>query len=138
MESGTVDLVEQQPERAAAALLEAIEIFHAGAANRWLVEICDFVAGIALSAGDGASAARLIGFADEARRVNGVARMRYYESIYLQILDQLEAALEAPEREQLVSQGRLLSNDDAFALARQVLMKHRGPMGPVTSLPVAG
>jgi predicted ATPase/DNA-binding SARP family transcriptional activator len=121
MELGTLELVEQQTERAAAAMLEAIEIIHAGAANRWLYEICDFVAGIAIAAGDGEAAARLIGFADEARRINGVARMRYYESIYLQILEQLDAAVTAPEREQFVNQGRSLSNDEAFALSMRVL-----------------
>jgi len=121
MELGTLEFVEQHTAQAAVALLEAIEIFHAGAANRWLIEICDFVAGISISVGDGESAARLIGFADEARRLNGVARMRYYEFIYRQILVQLDAALEAPMHEQLISEGRLFSINEAFALARQVL-----------------
>ena len=126
MELGTLELVEERYAQSAASFLESIGIFYTGAADRWFVESCDFIAGIALAQHDPETAARLIGYADGFRRRNSIARMRYYEATYLEIVRQLNAQLDAAEQDRLIEEGRSLDRESAFRLAFDFLASVAG------------
>jgi predicted ATPase/DNA-binding SARP family transcriptional activator len=97
-------------------LREAIEAFVTIGVERWTIELIDSAAAVLLAAGEGEIAARLVGYADHARRVRDVGRMLTENDFFTQLLADLSRDLSEAERDRLMDAGARIPDADAREL----------------------
>lgn len=116
---------------AATHVREAIDVFVATGVERWTIELIDSAAAILLAVGEASIAAKLVGYADRARKVREIGRMLLEQEFFARLMLDLEAKLTGPERNRLMTEGATLSDIDAQALVLGALsaLEHAAPAG---------
>jgi predicted ATPase/DNA-binding SARP family transcriptional activator len=117
---------------AAKYLRDGIEVFITDGIDRWTIELVDSVAALLLSSGRGEIAARLVGYADQARRARNIGRMVIEAKFFEQLMNALDAEFGETERNRLMAEGTKIADDEAHRLILQTLALVESEPGDAT------